>query len=114
MWVHEVSHLLRDHHGRGDRLARDRDLTGPAERLRMNIAADCEINDDVYGDGLARPGGAVSARDLGLPDGQLMEEYLRQFRLGPYTSGPGLAGLRQRRRRPRTGVGPRRGRRRTG
>ncbi|GAB3827978.1 hypothetical protein GCM10027610_012080 [Dactylosporangium cerinum] len=53
----------------------------------MNIAADFEINDDVYGDGLARPEGAISAQDLGLDDGQLMEDYLRQFRLGPGTSG---------------------------
>ncbi|MEV4513638.1 VWA-like domain-containing protein [Dactylosporangium sp. NPDC049525] len=87
VWVHEVSHLLRDHHGRGDRVALDRDLHGPGERLRMNIAADCEINDDVYGDGLARPAGAVCAADLGLDDGQLMEDYLRQFQLGPYTQG---------------------------
>jgi predicted metal-dependent peptidase len=87
VWVHEVSHLLRDHHGRGDRVALERDLHGPGERLRMNIAADFEINDDVYGDGLARPAGAVSARDLGLDEGQLMEDYLRQFQLGPYTAG---------------------------
>ena len=57
VWVHEVSHLLRDHHRRSDRVARERGLTGPGDRLRMNIAADCEINDDVYGDGLARPAG---------------------------------------------------------
>lgn len=87
VWVHEVSHLLRDHHGRSDRVAIARDLTGPGERLRMNIAADFEINDDIYGDGLARPEGAVSATDVGLGQGQLMEEYLRRFRLGPYTSG---------------------------
>lgn len=86
VWVHEVSHLLRDHHGRGDRVALERDLHGPGERLRMNIAADFEINDDAYGDGLARPEGAVSAGQLGLSDGQLMEEYLHQFRLGPRTS----------------------------
>lgn len=85
VWVHEVSHLLRDHHGRGDRFARARGLTGPAERLRMNIAADCEINDDVFGDGLARPEGAVGPGVLGLPAGGLMEEYLLQFRLGPHT-----------------------------
>ncbi|MEU2614620.1 VWA-like domain-containing protein [Micromonospora sp. NPDC007271] len=85
VWVHEVSHLLRDHHGRGDRVARERGLTGPGERLRMNIAADCEINDDVFGDGLARPEGAVEPRSLQLPEGQLMEDYLRQFRLGPRT-----------------------------
>lgn len=28
VWVHEVSHLLRDHHGRSDRVARERGLTG--------------------------------------------------------------------------------------
>ncbi|MET7474081.1 VWA-like domain-containing protein [Streptomyces sp. NPDC005648] len=87
VWVHEVSHLLRDHHGRSERVARQRGLTGPGERLRMNIAADFEINDDVYGHGLARPEGAVRPADLQLPDGQLMEDYLRQFRLGPRTGG---------------------------
>ncbi|MFC7648365.1 hypothetical protein ACFQX6_53920 [Streptosporangium lutulentum] len=85
VWVHEVSHLLRDHHGRSDRVAVERGLTGPGDRLRMNIAADCEINDDVFGDGLARPEGAVEPGILGLPEGELMEDYLRQFRLGPYT-----------------------------
>ena len=86
-WVHEVSHLLRDHHGRGDRVARARGLTGRGERLRMNIAADCEINDDVYGDGLPRPPDAVGPEQLRLGPGQLMEEYLLQFRLGPCTQG---------------------------
>ncbi|GER99136.1 hypothetical protein Acor_12000 [Acrocarpospora corrugata] len=85
VWVHEVSHLLRDHHGRSDRVALERGLTGPGDRLRMNIAADCEINDDVFGDGLVRPEGAVDPGVLGLPEGELMEDYLRQFRLGPYT-----------------------------
>ncbi|MFD0421215.1 vWA domain-containing protein [Streptomyces parvus] len=85
VWVHEVSHLLRDHHGRSDRVARQRGLTGPGDRLRMNIAADCEINDDVYGDGLARPKGAVYPSTLHLQPGELMEDYLYQFRLGPRT-----------------------------
>lgn len=85
VWVHEVSHLLRDHHGRGDRFAAREGLTGPGERLRMNIAADFEINDDVYGDGLAQPEGAVTPKMLNLPEGELMEDYLRQFRLGPRT-----------------------------
>ncbi|ANN18269.1 hypothetical protein SD37_23270 [Amycolatopsis orientalis] len=87
VWVHEVSHLLRDHHGRSDRFAAKHELTGPAERLRMNIAADCEINDDVFGDGLPRPEGVVEPALLRLPEGQLMEDYLHQFRLGPYTAG---------------------------
>ncbi|MEV0990228.1 VWA-like domain-containing protein [Streptomyces sp. NPDC049949] len=85
VWVHEVSHLLRDHHGRSDRVARERGLHGPAERLRMNIAADFEINDDVYGDGLVRPEGAVQPASVGLPEGQLMEDYLGRFGLGPAT-----------------------------
>ncbi|KOU61510.1 hypothetical protein ADK57_27530 [Streptomyces sp. MMG1533] len=87
VWVHEVSHLLRDHHGRSDRVARERGLTGPGERLRMNIAADCEINDDVFGDGLVRPEDVVDPAFLRLPEGQLMEEYLSWFRLGPRTQG---------------------------
>ena len=85
VWVHEVSHLLRDHHGRGDRAVLARGLTGPGERLRINIAADCEINDDAYGDGLVRPEGAVEPSLLGLPGGKLMEDYLGMFRLGRYT-----------------------------
>ncbi|QSB13935.1 hypothetical protein JQS43_20675 [Natronosporangium hydrolyticum] len=87
VWVHEVSHLLRDHHGRGDRYAATHGLTGRGERLRMNIAADFEINDDVYGDGLAQPSGAAHPAMLQLPTGELMEEYLGQFRLGPYSQG---------------------------
>ncbi|MFG2823933.1 VWA-like domain-containing protein [Kitasatospora sp. NPDC048365] len=84
-WVHEVSHLLRDHHGRGDRIARELGLHGAANRLRMNIAADCEINDDVYGDGLVRPTGVFEPAHLELPTGWLMEEYLRKLRIVPIT-----------------------------
>ncbi|QDY75578.1 vWA domain-containing protein [Streptomyces qinzhouensis] len=82
VWVHEVSHLLRDHHGRGERLARQKGLTGRGDRLRMNIAADFEINDDTFDDELPCPEDAVRPRMLRLPEGQLMEEYVRQFGLG--------------------------------
>ncbi len=51
----------------------------------MNIAADFEINDDAYGDGLATPAGAIRPEALGLPPGNLMEDYLRWFQLGPRT-----------------------------
>ncbi|MFC7528424.1 VWA-like domain-containing protein [Actinoplanes sp. GCM10030250] len=86
IWVHEVSHLLRDHHGRGDRYAaREGRKDHPGERLRMNIAADCEINDDVYGDGLPWPSGAVQPQRLGMEPGELMEDYLRGFTLGALT-----------------------------
>ncbi len=94
VWVHEVSHLLRDHHGRGERYARENEEHGPGEqggmgvppaegwgRLRRNIAADFEINDDIYGDGLPRPTGCLRPSMLRLPDGLLMEEYLRRASL---------------------------------
>jgi predicted metal-dependent peptidase len=85
VWVHEVSHLLRDHHGRSDRYAARHGLTGPGERLRMNIAADLEINDDIAGHGLRLPPDAIRPARLLLPEGQLMEDYLRQVRIGPRT-----------------------------
>ncbi|MEV5440845.1 VWA-like domain-containing protein [Streptomyces sp. NPDC052682] len=94
VWVHEVSHLLRDHHGRGERYAREHEAHDPGgesangvphteggRRLRRNIAADFEINDDIYGDGLPRPAGAVLPSLLRLPEGLLMEEYLRRASL---------------------------------
>ncbi|KUL26194.1 vWA domain-containing protein [Actinoplanes awajinensis] len=87
VWVHEVSHLLRDHHGRGDRYVDKHGLNRVGERLRLNIAADCEINDDVYGDGLPYPSGAVHPDQLRLPAGLLMEDYLPRFGLGRFTDG---------------------------
>ncbi|MFL1379781.1 MULTISPECIES: vWA domain-containing protein [unclassified Nocardiopsis] len=73
VWVHEVSHLLRDHHGRSDRLpaAEQRD------HMRVNIAQDCEINDDILADGLALPEGTMNPERFGMPDGLLFEAYLR-------------------------------------
>ena len=113
VWVHEVSHLLRDHHGRGELYAREHEEYGPGERLRRNIAADFEINDDIYGSGLPRPAGAVLPSMLGLPDDLLMEEYLRRASVVRACCRPGLAGLRQWSRWARTavGTGTRRGKR---
>ncbi|MFE5863965.1 VWA-like domain-containing protein [Streptomyces virginiae] len=91
VWVHEVSHLLRDHHERSARYAREYGEQGPGQRLRQNVAADFEINDDIYGDGLTRPAGAVLPAMLSLPDGLLMEEYLRRFSMAGRT--PRLAWL---------------------
>lgn len=76
IWVHEVSHLLRDHHARGERHARENDAHGPADRLRRNIAADFEINDDIYGDGLPIPKDVAMPEMLKLDNDLLMEEYL--------------------------------------
>ncbi|MFE6189754.1 VWA-like domain-containing protein [Streptomyces sp. NPDC056465] len=72
VWVHEVAHLLRDHHGRADLLpAADR-----RDRHRVNVAQDCEINDDLIADGLPLPAGRLEPRLFGLPEGQLFEAYL--------------------------------------
>ncbi|WP_268642952.1 DUF2201 family putative metallopeptidase [Nocardiopsis sp. EMB25] len=71
-WIHEVSHLLRDHHGRADRFRAVR----WADPLRANIAHDCEINDDLVADGLDLPSGAVLPSTLDLPEGLLFEECL--------------------------------------
>ncbi|MFG3039918.1 VWA-like domain-containing protein [Streptomyces sp. NPDC048330] len=91
VWVHEVSHLLRDHHGRSERYAREHGESGSGQRLRQNIAADFEINDDIYGQGLPMPTGAVRPSMLGLSDGLLMEEYLRTSSMAGRT--PRLAWL---------------------
>ncbi|WP_370414252.1 VWA-like domain-containing protein [Streptomyces fradiae] len=88
VWVHEVAHLIRDHHGRGDRIARREGFEGrPADRLRLNIAADCEINDDIYGDGLDTPEGIVTPALLNVPKDELMEDYVRRIRLESLPGG---------------------------
>ncbi|MFD0560093.1 putative metal-dependent peptidase [Stackebrandtia endophytica] len=81
VWVHEVCHLLRDHHGRSQRYAAEHGEHGPGERLRHNIAADFEINDDIYGDGLPQPTDAIVPSLMGLPEGLLMEQYLNRASL---------------------------------
>ncbi|MFC4014926.1 VWA-like domain-containing protein [Nonomuraea purpurea] len=61
--LHQVGHLLRDHHTRAEPY---RDQT-----LRWDRAADAEINDDLEG----APAEAVSPDALGLPEGLLAERY---------------------------------------
>ncbi|MET9145732.1 VWA-like domain-containing protein [Streptomyces sp. NPDC004042] len=72
VWVHEAAHLLCDHHGRAERLP----AADQRDAHRVNIAQDCEINDDLLADGLRLPAGRVEPRLFGLPDGQLFEAYL--------------------------------------
>ncbi|MFG1966331.1 VWA-like domain-containing protein [Nonomuraea sp. NPDC049028] len=75
VWIHEVSHVLRDHHGRADRLP----ATDQRDRLRVNVAQDCEINDDLLADGLTLQEGRVEPGTFGLTAGRLFEEYLPQL-----------------------------------
>jgi predicted metal-dependent peptidase len=78
VWIHEVAHLLRDHHGRADRLP-----GGPGDRLLVNIAQDCEINDDLLADGLSLPPGRLTPDRFGLPEGLLFEDYLGRLPSAP-------------------------------
>lgn len=72
VWIHEAAHLLRDHHGRTDRLS----VSERADHTRVNIAQDCEINDDLLADGLSLPAGRVEPKMFGLEAGLLFEGYL--------------------------------------
>lgn len=75
VWIHEVAHLLRDHHDRAANLPREQRRS----HRRVNIAQDCEINDDLLADGLPLPADRVEPRTFGLPEGRLFEEYLPQL-----------------------------------
>lgn len=67
--LHEVCHLIRDHHARrvGRRVS---------DVLLWNIAADAEINDDLLAAGIELPLQPVTPELLGASDGLLAEEYL--------------------------------------
>ncbi len=66
--LHEVLHLLRDHHARHAEQPRQ-------HPLRWNLAADAEINDDLTAAGVPLPGAPITPASLGQPDEQLAEEY---------------------------------------
>ncbi|BCJ73937.1 hypothetical protein CS0771_34810 [Catellatospora sp. IY07-71] len=83
VWIHEVAHLLRDHHGRADRLTAEQ----RADHHRLNIAQDCEINDDLIADGLPLPEGRLEPSRYGLPTGGLFEQYLASIPPTPRCRG---------------------------
>ncbi|MEU7934777.1 vWA domain-containing protein [Micromonospora echinofusca] len=72
VWIHEVAHLLRDHHGRADRLPAGQQR----DHHRVNVAQDCEINDDLVADRLPLPADRIEPATFGLPVGLLFEAYL--------------------------------------
>lgn len=90
VWIHEVAHLLRDHHGRAERLP----AADQRDRARVNIAQDCEINDDLLADGLALPAGAMTPGTFELPAGLLFEAYLPDIPPQPHLDcGSGAHGV---------------------
>jgi predicted metal-dependent peptidase len=88
--LHEVGHLLRDHHARAAE-------QGDVDALRWNIAADAEINDDLIAAGVHLPGSPVTPAALDQPDGLLAEQYLSGLMalLGDPGCGSGSGGLPQ-------------------
>ena len=77
--IHEVSHLLREHEARKIAAAvRDHAL--------WNMAADCEINDDLVAEGLPLPDDPPHPDKFGLQPGEHAETYYRQM-LTPAQSG---------------------------
>ncbi len=77
--IHQVSHLLR-HHAERSLAGGDDASEGPLTRRTdaqrgWNVAADCEINDDLVAGEAATPREAVRPSTLGLPDALTAEEY---------------------------------------
>ncbi len=70
--LHEVGHLLRDHHRRHA----ERDVH---HHYAWNLAADAEINDDLLAAGVPLPGNPVTPAALGRPEGLLAEEYFHRL-----------------------------------
>ncbi|MCC7376979.1 MAG: hypothetical protein IT581_20130 [Verrucomicrobiales bacterium] len=81
--VHEVSHLLRQHHARAKSLGID--LREEGQRLQWNTAADLEINDDIKTFPL--PAGALRAAAFNLPDGNTAEWYFNHLPPSPGANG---------------------------
>jgi predicted metal-dependent peptidase len=71
--LHEAHHVVRDHHGRADRLG-----VPAAGAHRWNLAGDAAINDDLVDDGVPLPD-PVLPRHLGARPGLLEEAYYRHL-----------------------------------
>jgi predicted metal-dependent peptidase len=74
--LHEVGHLLRDHADR-------KKAAGAQDDRRWNTAGDCEINDDLLGEGLVLPGDPPVPGAFGLQTGQSAEIYYHQLPEAP-------------------------------
>ena len=70
--IHEVSHLLREHDAR-------RQAAAVKDERLWNTAADCEINDDLLGEGLPLPDNPPTPERYGLTNGENAETYYRKL-----------------------------------
>jgi predicted metal-dependent peptidase len=75
--VHELSHLLRDHARRAIEIG-----VGETQFEEWNIAADCEINDDLLSAGLVFPDTPMTPGLFGWPESALAESYFHLLRRG--------------------------------
>lgn len=70
--IHEINHVLRDHHGRGK-------LLNPE---LFNIAGDLEINDDIIDEkncGVTLPEWVITPKKYSLPNDQIAEWYYHKL-----------------------------------
>lgn len=72
--LHEVGHLIRDHHGRRAMLAVPQVSLDRAADV-WGHATDAEINDDLLAAAAPLPDWVVTPAGLGLPDGKMAEDY---------------------------------------
>lgn len=80
--IHEVNHLLRDHAGRAE--------SSNLRPMIFNIAADCEINDDLAREHIVIPEGTIFPSDFDLEEGKLAEFYYQTIKdLFPPEDGAG-------------------------
>jgi predicted metal-dependent peptidase len=87
--LHEVSHLLRKHHARADRLR----LIDPTLSLKAaNICQDLEINDDLAQVKAVQLPDPLLPSEFDLPDGKLWEEYYATLKQRAQEQGGGADG----------------------
>lgn len=80
--LHEVWHLLREHPQRATNLGidpEDRSFENFYKARVWNIAADCELNDDLRGEGHPLPDGCVFPEQFNLLENLTAEEYYEKI-----------------------------------
>ena len=80
--MHEVWHLLREHPGRAERIGidpEDRSFENFYKSRVWNIAADCELNDDLRQEGHPLPDNCVFPEQFDCEENLMAEEYYEKI-----------------------------------
>jgi len=90
--AHLVSHVLRDHAARADRVGVQSTDGGPAA---WNSASDAEVNDDLVLNGMVPPSAADMPRNFAAEEGRLAEHYYQLAHIGgrQWDCGSGCDGV---------------------